>query len=125
MTREGLRTAVVIPCHNEESSVATVVADFRTALPDAEIFVYDNRSTDATAERARAAGAIVRHEPRLGKGHVVRRMFADVEADVYVLVDGDNTYDAAAAGPMVKRLLDEQLDMVVGRRVTDGDNQAY
>lgn len=126
MTSASLRTAVLVPCHNEEASVATVVTDFRASLPDATVYVYDNASTDATAERARAAGAIVRVEPLPGKGRVVRRMFADIEADIYVVVDGDATYDAAAAGPMVKRLLDEQLDMVVGRRVTsDVDGDAY
>ena len=126
MTAASLRTAVLVPCHNEEASVATVVADFRASLPGATVYVYDNASTDATADRARAAGAIVRVEPVPGKGRVVRRMFADIEADVYVVVDGDATYDAAAAGPMVKRLLDEQLDMVVGRRITsDADADAY
>jgi len=126
VTSDALRTAVLVPCHNEEAAVATVVADFRASLPDATVYVYDNASTDATAERARAAGAVVRQEPLPGKGRVVRRMFADVEADIYVLVDGDATYDAAAAGPMVKQLLDEHLDMVVGRRVTnDGGNDAY
>ncbi len=126
MTADALRIAVLVPCHNEEASVATVVADFRASLPDAVVYVYDNASSDATADRARGAGAVVRQEPLPGKGQVVRRMFADIEADVYVLVDGDATYDAAAAGPMVKRLLDEQLDMVVGRRVTnDGETDAY
>lgn len=126
MTADALRIAVLVPCHNEEASVATVVADFRASLPDAIVYVYDNASSDATADRARGAGAVVRQEPLPGKGQVVRRMFADIEADVYVLVDGDATYDAAAAGPMVKRLLDEQLDMVVGRRVTnDGETDAY
>ncbi len=123
MTSTSLRTAVLVPCHNEEASVATVVADFRASLPGATVYVYDNASTDTTADRARAAGAIVRVEPLPGKGRVVRRMFADIEADVYVVVDGDATYDAAAAGPMVKRLLDEQLDMVVGRRIT-GESDA-
>ncbi len=126
MTADALRIAVLVPCHNEEASVATVVADFRASLPDAIVYVYDNASSDGTADRARGAGAVVRQEPLPGKGQVVRRMFADIEADVYVLVDGDATYDAAAAGPMVKRLLDEQLDMVVGRRVTnDGETDAY
>ncbi len=125
MTPPSLRTAVLVPCHNEEASIATVVADFRTSLPEATVYVYDNASTDATADQARAAGAIVRVEPLAGKGRVVRRMFADIEADVYVVVDGDATYDAAAAGPMVKRLLADQLDMVVGRRIADdsGDGE--
>jgi glycosyltransferase involved in cell wall biosynthesis len=118
--------AVLVPCHNEEQSVAQVVHDFRAALPDAGIYVYDNRSSDQTAERAREAGAIVRSADRRGKGSVVRRMFADVDADVYVLVDGDGTYDAGAAPGMVKLLVEQELDMVVGRRETvDGDDGAY
>jgi len=100
MTTPALRIAVLVPCFNEEAAVATVVSDFRKALPTAEIFVYDNNSRDRTVEVARAAGAIVRSERRQGKGHVVRRMFADVDADVYVLVDGDATYDAASAAGM-------------------------
>ncbi len=105
-----------MPCFNEEAAVATVVADFRKALPSAEIFVYDNNSTDRTIAVARAAGAQVRSERRQGKGHVVRRMFADIDADVYVLVDGDATYDAASAPRMIEALLSERLDMVVGLR---------
>jgi glycosyltransferase involved in cell wall biosynthesis len=108
---------VLVPCYNEEAAVATVVADFRKALPSAQIYVYDNNSRDRTAAVAREAGAIVRCERRQGKGHVVRRMFADVEADVYVLVDGDATYDAPSAPRMIDRLLDDHLDMVVGLRV--------
>ncbi|MBR1170825.1 MULTISPECIES: glycosyltransferase family 2 protein [Bradyrhizobium] len=117
MTSAQLRIAVLVPCYNEEAAVATVVADFRKALPSAQIYVYDNNSRDRTAEVAREAGAIVRSERRQGKGHVVRRMFADVEADVYVLVDGDATYDAPSAPRMIDRLLDDHLDMVVGLRV--------
>ncbi|MDF0493222.1 glycosyltransferase family 2 protein [Bradyrhizobium yuanmingense] len=117
MSSTQLRIAVLVPCYNEEAAVATVVADFRKALPAAEIYVYDNNSRDRTAAVAREAGAIVRSERRQGKGHVVRRMFADVEADVYVLVDGDATYDAPSAPMMIDRLLDEHLDMVVGLRV--------
>ena len=117
MTSTPLRIAVLVPCYNEEAAVATVVADFRKALPSAEIYVYDNNSRDRTAALAREAGAIVRSERRQGKGHVVRRMFADVEADVYVLVDGDATYDAPSAPGMIDRLLDDHLDMVVGLRV--------
>lgn len=117
MTSTQLRIAVLVPCYNEEAAVATVVADFRKALPSAAIYVYDNNSRDRTATVAREAGAIVRSERRQGKGHVVRRMFADVEADVYVLVDGDATYDAPSASRMIDRLLDDHLDMVVGRRV--------
>ncbi|MHB0770274.1 glycosyltransferase family 2 protein [Bradyrhizobium sp. 5.13L] len=117
MTPAQLRIAVLVPCYNEEAAVATVVADFRKVLPSAEIYVYDNNSRDRTAAVAREAGAIVRSERRQGKGHVVRRMFADVEADVYVLVDGDATYDAPSAPGMIDRLLDDRLDMVVGLRV--------
>ncbi len=113
--------AVLIPCYNEEAAVPKVVADFRRALPDAAIYVYDNNSRDRTVEVAKAAGAIVRTEILQGKGNVVRRMFADVEADVYVLVDGDDTYDAASAPEMVQALLEAPLDMVNGARssVTD------
>lgn len=117
MTSAQLRIAVLVPCYNEEAAVATVVADFRKALPSAQIYVYDNNSRDRTDAVAREAGAIVRSERRQGKGHVVRRMFADVEADVYVLVDGDATYDAPSAPRMIDRLLDDHLDMVVGLRV--------
>jgi glycosyltransferase involved in cell wall biosynthesis len=112
-----LRIAVLVPCFNEEAAVATVIADFRKALPSAEIFVYDNNSSDRTADVAREAGASVRSERRQGKGHVVRRMFADVDADIYVLVDGDATYDAASAPRMIEKLLSDHLDMVVGLRV--------
>ena len=111
------RIAVLVPCYNEEAAIAKVVADFRRALPAAAVYVYDNASTDQTIARAKAAGAIVRSEPRKGKGNVVRRMFADIEADIYVLVDGDDTYDAAAAPALVSRLVSEGLDMVCGRRV--------
>jgi glycosyltransferase involved in cell wall biosynthesis len=111
------RVAVLMPCFNEEAAVATVVADFRKALPLAEIFVYDNNSSDRTVAVAREAGAQVRSERRQGKGHVVRRMFADIDADIYVLVDGDATYDAASAPRMIDALLSDHLDMVVGFRV--------
>ncbi|MDD5585391.1 MAG: glycosyltransferase family 2 protein [Alphaproteobacteria bacterium] len=115
---DALRTAVLIPCYNEEAAIAQVVADFRQALPDAAIYVYDNNSRDRTVEVAKRSGAIVRAEPLQGKGNVVRRMFADIEADVYVLVDGDATYDAASAPKMIRALLDGPLDMVNGARVT-------
>jgi glycosyltransferase involved in cell wall biosynthesis len=108
--------AVLIPCLNEEAAIARVVADFRKQLPQALIFVYDNGSTDRTVDVARATGAIVRVEPMKGKGNVVRRMFADIEADVYVLVDGDDTYDAASAPTLIERLLGDSLDMVNGAR---------
>jgi glycosyltransferase involved in cell wall biosynthesis len=111
------RIAVLVPCFNEEAAVATVVADFRKALPAAEIFVYDNNSSDRTIAVAREAGAQVRSERRQGKGHVVRRMFADIDADIYVLVDGDATYDAASAPRMIDALLSDHLDMVVGLRI--------
>jgi glycosyltransferase involved in cell wall biosynthesis len=115
------RVAVLVPCFNEEAAVATVVADFRKALPLAEIFVYDNNSSDRTMAVAREAGAQVRSERRQGKGHVVRRMFADIDADIYVLVDGDATYDAASAPRMIDTLLNDHLDMVVGFRVDQAE----
>ena len=117
MTAADLRIAVLVPCYNEEAAVATVVADFRKALPQATIYVYDNNSKDRTVAVAREAGAEVRSETHQGKGHVVRRMFADVDADIYVLVDGDATYDAPSAPAMIEKLLAEHLDMVVGLRV--------
>jgi glycosyltransferase involved in cell wall biosynthesis len=117
MIPPSMRIAVLVPCFNEEAAVATVIADFRKALPSSDIFVYDNNSSDRTVTVARDAGAIVRSERRQGKGHVVRRMFADVDADVYVLVDGDATYDAASAPRMIDTLLSDRLDMVVGLRV--------
>lgn len=120
----GMRIAVLVPCFNEEVAIGQVVADFRRCLPAADVYVYDNNSTDRTAEMAGVAGAHVRHEARQGKGNVVRRMFADVDADVYVLVDGDATYDAASAVPMIERLVSDQLDMVVGCRISD-DETAY
>jgi glycosyltransferase involved in cell wall biosynthesis len=123
-TTGELRVAVLVPCFNEEAAIATVVAGFRKALPTAKIFVYDNNSRDRTAEVARAAGAEVRRERRQGKGHVVRRMFAEVDADVYVLVDGDATYDAPSAPRMIDRLVNDDLDMVVGFRV-DQSTAAY
>ncbi len=109
--------AVILPCYNEEAAIAQTVAGFRAALPGAQIYVYDNNSRDGTIAAAKAAGAIVRSERMQGKGNVVRRMFADVDADIYVMADGDATYDAAAAPAMVARLVDEGLDMVVGTRV--------
>lgn len=110
------RIAVLIPCYNEGRTIGSVVRDFRQALPEATIYVYDNNSTDDTIARAQEAGAIVRRESFQGKGNVVRRMFADIEAEVYVLVDGDGTYDAPSSEKMVKRLLEESLDMVNGAR---------
>jgi glycosyltransferase involved in cell wall biosynthesis len=115
--RQPPRVAVLVPCFNEEAAVAKVVGDFRAALPAAVIYVYDNNSSDRTVAVAREAGAVVRKETRQGKGHVVRRMFADVDADIYVLVDGDATYDAPSAPKLIERLVAERLDMVVGRRI--------
>jgi glycosyltransferase involved in cell wall biosynthesis len=109
--------AVLLPCYNEEAAIAQTVAAFRGALPGATVYVYDNNSRDRTVEVARAAGAVVRTERIQGKGAVVRRMFADIDADLYVMADGDATYDADAAPAMVARMLDEQLDMVVGSRI--------
>jgi len=110
--------AVLLPCYNEEAAIAQTVAGFRAALPSAAIYVYDNNSSDDTVAVARAAGAIVRRERIQGKGAVVRRMFADVDADVYVMADGDATYDAASAPRLIAALLGEQLDMIVGSRVS-------
>ncbi len=113
--------AVLLPCHNEEATIAEVIDGFRRSLPGAEIYVYDNNSTDRTAEVAKAAGAVVRFEPYQGKGNVVRRMFADIDADIYVLADGDLTYDASAAGRLVEALIDRNADMVVGVRVSTAE----
>ena len=109
--------AVILPCYNEEAAIGKTVHDFRAALPTAKIYVYDNNSRDQTAAVAREAGAIVRTELRQGKGNVMRRMFADVEADIYVLADGDDTYDASVAPALIKKLVEEGLDIVTGRRV--------
>jgi glycosyltransferase involved in cell wall biosynthesis len=115
----AMRIAVLLPCYNEEAAIAQTVADFRAALPEAAIYVYDNNSSDGTVAVARGAGAVVGTERMQGKGHVVRRMFADVDADIYVLADGDATYEAAAAPALIQRMLDEQLDMVVGARKSE------
>ncbi len=112
-----MRIAVLVPCYNEEKAIGKVVRDFRAALPRATVYVYDNNSIDGSAAIAAAAGAAVRRENRRGKGNVVRRMFQDVDADVYVMVDGDDTYDAAMAPALVERLVADDLDMVVGRRL--------
>lgn len=116
--------AVLLPCYNEERAITQVVADFRAALPAATIYVYDNNSQDSTVVAARAAGAVVRRETHQGKGYVVRRMFNDIEADIYVLADGDATYDAASAPAMIEKLLADRLDMVVATRV-DREQTAY
>ncbi|UGT59425.1 glycosyltransferase [Nocardia asteroides] len=125
MDPSELRIAAVVPCHNEEASVAKVVADLQAAVPGIVVYVYDNLSTDATSERAREAGAIVRRENVKGKGNVVRRAFADIEADVYLMIDGDDTYDASAAPLMIKTLLDGPYDHVLGVRRQDESGNAY
>lgn len=117
--------AVIIPCYNEEMTVGRVVSDFRTALPGATVYVYDNNSQDSTIAAARAAGAVVRSETLQGKGNVVRRMFADVEAEVYVMVDGDATYDVASAPQMIGLLVERRLDMVVATRLHSGQAGAF
>ena len=111
------RIAVLVPCYNEEVAIAKVIEDFRRALPGAVIHVYDNNSSDCTSEVARKAGAVVGNESRQGKGHVVRRMFADIDSDIYLLVDGDATYDAPSAPAMIGKLISENLDMLVGTRI--------
>lgn len=118
------RVAVLIPCYNEAAAISGVVHAFREALPTATIYVYDNNSVDNTALAAHAAGAVVRAEGYQGKGNVVRRMFADVEADIYIMVDGDGTYDAASAKEMINKLIDQRLDMVVATR-SSLDKEAY
>jgi glycosyltransferase involved in cell wall biosynthesis len=115
-SRAQPRIAVLLPCYNEEAAIAATVRGFREALPGAAVYVYDNNSRDRTREIAAEAGAVVRTERQQGKGHVVRRMFADVDADVYIMADGDLTYDPKAAPAMVDLLLAEELDMVVGTR---------
>src|SRR5258707_2557528 len=116
-TMTAARVAVLLPCYNEEAGIGATVRAFREALPEAVVLVYDNNSKDRTAAVAREAGAIVRTEMRQGKGNVMRRMFADVEADIYVLADGDDTYDASQAPALIAKLGNEELDLVTGRRV--------
>lgn len=113
-----MKIAVLLPCYNEASTIAKVVTDFRAALPEADIYVYDNNSTDGTAQVAQQAGAIVRHEPVQGKGNVIRRMFREVEADCYLMADGDDTYPADQARQMVSPILEEHVDMVIGDRLS-------
>jgi glycosyltransferase involved in cell wall biosynthesis len=112
-----MKIAVLVPCYNEEAAIAKVVSDFRAVLPDAVVYVYDNNSKDQTKARAAEAGAVVRSEPRQGKGNVVRRMFADIEADLYLLVDGDDTYDAAAAPAMIAQAVAEGADLLTAKRI--------
>jgi len=120
-----LSIAVLIPCYNEEVTIAQVVSEFKHAVPMASIYVYDNASTDKTSEVARQAGAIVRNEPSKGKGNVVRRMFADIDADIYVIVDGDSTYESAKCYEMIEQLIDCNLDMVVGTRKAIKSEESY
>lgn len=120
----ALTIAVLLPCYNEALVIGTVIERFRAMLPDAKIYVYDNNSRDNSAEVARKAGAVVRTETRQGKGFVVRRMFADIDADIYIMCDADETYDADAAPELIKRLVDDGLDMMVGTR-TDVSGTAY
>jgi hypothetical protein len=119
-SRRGVRIAVLVPCHNEAATVSEVVSGFRAALPEATVFVYDNNSTDNTADRARAAGANVRHVPLQGKGYVVRRMFADIDADVYLLVDGDGTYAPGSARDLVAAICEHGNDLANGIRIPEG-----
>jgi glycosyltransferase involved in cell wall biosynthesis len=119
MTVDDLEIAILVPCHNEAITIGNVVRDFREQLPSATVYVYDNNSTDDTAGIAKQAGAVVRSEIQQGKGHVVRRMFSDVEASVFVLVDGDDTYHAASVRTLIETLLDERVDTVNARRVTE------
>jgi glycosyltransferase involved in cell wall biosynthesis len=118
------RIAVLVPCYNEEAAIGKVVRDFRAALPGAIVYVYDNNSKDETIARAREAGAVVRSEFRQGKGNVVRRMFADIEADIYLMIDGDDTYDAAIAPELVKTLIEGNYDIVAGQRIATA-TEAY
>ncbi len=124
MTLKNQSIAVLIPCYNEESTIHNVIKDFQNSLPTAKIYVYDNNSTDNTMDVATRAGAIVRIEKHQGKGNVVRRMFSDIEADIYVMVDGDDTYDATAAPNLIQCLIDGPLDMVNAKRVTE-EVEAY
>ena len=116
---KNYKIAVLLPCCNEEATIASVVKDFKQHIPQSLVYVYDNNSSDNTVENAKQGGAIVRYEPIQGKGNVVRRMFADIEADIFVMSDGDGTYDVSDSASLVKQLIGEQLDMIVGVRVPD------
>ena len=118
--RRGEGVAVLVPCYNEAPTIAKVVSDFRAALPEATVYVYDNNSTDGTADIAAAAGAVVRRESRQGKGNVVRSMFRDIDAEYYLMVDGDDTYPAEAAGDLIAPLAADEADMTVGDRISNG-----
>jgi len=122
MSTTAPRIAVLLPCYNEEVAIGQLVTALKQALPRIPIYVYDNNSTDRTSEIAAAAGAIVKFEPQKGKGNVVRRMFADIDADIYLMMDGDMTYDVSRANELIAKLQNETLDMVVGRRITDDPN---
>lgn len=126
MILENLTIAILLPCYNEEMTIAGVVTSFRTNFPTAKIYVYDNNSTDNTAAQAAQAGAIVRREPRQGKGNVVRQMFADIDADIYILADGDNAHPPEPADSFIKAMLEQRLDMVVGARIpSEADARPY
>jgi glycosyltransferase involved in cell wall biosynthesis len=119
------KVAILIPCYNEEKTILEVVAEYKAALPDSTVYVYDNNSSDNTYNVAKEAGAIVYTEPNKGKGNVVRRMFADIDADIYVIVDGDGTYEASKCSEMIHRLIDNNLDMVVATRKAINSKDAY
>lgn len=125
LNKDNHSVAVIVPCYNEELAIAKVITDFKHHLPDAEIYIFDNNSSDKTSEVALAHGAHVKHVALKGKGNVVRRMFSDIDSDIYIMVDGDSTYDASAAILMVNKLIDEDLDMVVGCRKENGDHNTY
>ncbi|MFT4590935.1 MAG: glycosyltransferase involved in cell wall biosynthesis, partial [Gammaproteobacteria bacterium] len=118
---DHIKVAVLIPCYNEAKAIGDVVHSFQQALPNATVYVYDNNSSDNTIEVALLAGAVVRRERQQGKGNVVRRMFADIEADIYVMADGDDTYDASAAPRLIEKMVSENLDMVNGKRISDAE----
>lgn len=121
----GFSVAVIVPCHNEALAINSVVTDFKKYLPEGDVYVFDNNSTDFTGDVAAKAGAIVKHVKLKGKGNVVRRMFADVDADIYIMVDGDDTYEAGAVKRLIDKLIDDDLDMVVGCRKEDGSAETY
>jgi glycosyltransferase involved in cell wall biosynthesis len=125
MTEQSPRIVAIVPCYNEEIAIAKVVTDLRAAVPEMTVYVYDNNSSDRTAEVARAAGALVRTEKRKGKGNVVRRAFSDLDADIYLLIDGDDTYDASAAPGMIATLMSGPYDHVLGVRTEDTTESAY
>ena len=119
---EELDLAVLIPCHNEEMTIEKVISDFKSFIPNALIYVYDNGSTDNTSKVASQLGVLVFHEPKIGKGNVIRRMFADIEADIFVMVDGDATYDASIVSNMIEELVNNNLDIVIATRKASTNN---